>query len=168
MRWRTFMTGWTLAFIVLMLAHPKPRAGNEDVGTAVVELTYAATPHSSPSRQWNTNVAHPQRVVAPLVVVDVTQRTRSDANYLLTMEDVARWEEQHGHVPPNAVVMARSDVPVHWAPQPVRGHNDSNASHFPGFSEDVIRFLVEARAAYGLATETPENGRQVVLVYRGK
>jgi kynurenine formamidase len=162
------MTGWTMALVVLLLAHPKPRAGDQDIGTAVVELTYAATPHSSSIRQWNTNAAHPQRIVAPLVVLDVTPQTRSDSNYLLGVDDIARWEEQHGQVPPNSVVMARSDVPVHWALQPARGHSDSNAPRYPGFSEDAIRFLVEARAAYGLATETPATGRSVVLVYRGK
>jgi len=165
MRWRTFMIGWTIALAVLLIAHPKPPAGNEDVGTAVVELTYAAAPHSPVSRQWSANVGHSQRVVAPLVVVDVTRRTRSEANYLLSMEDIARWEELHGHVPPYAVVMARSDVPATWRTQVARRGN-GNAPHFPGFSEDAIRFLVEARAVYGLGTETPDSGRSVVLVYR--
>jgi hypothetical protein len=166
MRWRTFMIGWTMALAVLLLAHPKPPAGNEDVGTAVVELTYAASPNSSANRQWNANVGHAPRIVAPLVVLDVTGRMRADANYLLSMEDIARWEELHGHLPPNAVVMARSEVPVLWRSQPESGHVDGNAGRFPGFSEDAIRFLVEARYAYGLATETPADGRTVVLVYR--
>ncbi|MGA1999341.1 MAG: cyclase family protein [Terriglobales bacterium] len=167
MRWRTFMIGWTMALAVLLIAHPKPPAGNEDVGTAVVELTYAASPNSSANRQWNANAGHAPRIVAPLVVLDVTGRMRADANYLLSMEDIARWEELHGHVPPNAVVMARSEVPVLWRSQPERrGHDDGNAGRFPGFSEDAIRFLVEARYAYGLGTETPANGPSVVLVYR--
>lgn len=168
MRWRTFMIGWTMALALLLLAHPKPPAGNEDVGTAVVELTYAASPKSSANRQWNANVEHAPRIVAPLVVLDVTPQMRADASYLLSMEDVARWEERHGHVPPQAVVMARSEVPVLWGSQPERRrHVDGNAGHFPGFSEEAIRFLVEARYAYGLGTETPANGRTVVLVYRG-
>lgn len=167
MRWRTFMIGWTMALAVLLIAHPKPPAGNEDVGTAVVELTYAAPPNSSANRQWNANVGHAPRIVAPLVELDVTPRTRADANYLLGMEDIARWEELHGHVPPNAVVLARSEVPVLWRSQPERrGRVDGNAGRFPGFSEGAIRFLVEARYAYGLGTETPANGRSVVLVYR--
>ena len=167
MRWRTFMIGWTMALAVLLLAHPKPPAGNEDVGTAVVELTYAASPNSSANRQWNANVGHAPRIVAPLVVLDVTGRMRADANYLLSMEDIARWEERHGQVPPSAVVMARSEVPVRWRSQAEgRGHVEGNAGHFPGFSEDAIRFLVEARYAYGLGTETPADGRTVVLVYR--
>ena len=166
MRWRTFMIGWTMALAVLLISHPKPPAGNEDVGTAVVELTYAA-PNSSAKRQWNANVGHAARIVAPLVELDVTPRTRADANCLLSLEDIARWEELHGHVPPNAVVMARSDVPVQWRSQPESGHVDGNAGRFPGFSEDAIRFLVEGRYAYGLGTETPANGRSVVLVYRG-
>ena len=167
MRWRTFMIGWTMALAVLLIAHPKPPAGNEDVGTAVVELIYAAPANSAASRQRNTSAGHPPRIVAPLVVLDVTPRMRSDADYLLSMEDIARWEEVHGHVPPNAVVMARSDIPVRWRATPERlGHVEGNAVRFPGFSEDAIRFLVEARYAYGLGTETPETGRSVVLVYR--
>ena len=89
MRWRTFMIGWTMALAVLLLAHPKPPAGNEDVGTAVVELTYAASPNSPASRQWNTNAGHVPRIVAPLVVLDITGRMRADANYLLSLEAVS-------------------------------------------------------------------------------
>ena len=33
------MIGWTMALAALLLAHPTPPEGNEDVGTAVVELT---------------------------------------------------------------------------------------------------------------------------------
>ena len=101
-------------------------------------------------------------------MLDVTGRVRADANYLLSMEDIAGWEERHGQVPPNAVVIARSEVPVLWRSQAERlGHVDGNAGRFPGFSEDAIRFLVEARYAYGLGTETPTKARSVVLVYRG-
>jgi hypothetical protein len=160
------MIGWTMALAVLLIARPKPPAGSEDVGTAVVELTYAATPHSSGNRQWDATVGHKQRVVAPLVVMDVTPRLRADPNYLLTMEDVAGWEEAHGQVPASAVVMARSDIPATWRSQP-NPRGKGNAGHFPGFGEDAIRFLVEARGVYGLGTETPEGGRSVVLVYRG-
>ena len=167
MRWRTFMIGWTMALGVLLLAHPKPPAGNEDVGTAVVELTYAASSKSPASRQGGANAGHAPRIVAPLVVLDVTGQMRADANYLLGMEDIARWEELHGHMPPNSVVIARSDVPALWPLQPERlGDIGGNAGRFPGFSEDAIRFLVEARYAYGLGTETPGNGPSVVLVYR--
>ena len=161
------MIGWTMALAVLLIAHTKPPAGNENVGTAVVELTYAAPLNSSLNRQSNPNAGHAPRIVAPLVEMDVTPRMRADADYLLSMEDIARWEERHGQVPPHAVVMARSEVPVQWRSQPERrGLAEGNAAHFPGFSEDAIRFLVEARHAYGLGIETPQTGRSVVLVYR--
>lgn len=166
MRWRTFMIGWTSAAAVLLLAHPKPPANSEDVGTAVVELTYASSLRSAAHQAARAGSAHPQRVVAPLVVLDVTGRTRSESGYLVTLDDIARWEEVHGHVPANAVVMAHSDARTAWLAHPDITSRAGNAGHFPGFSEDAIRFLVEARYAYGLATETPESGRSVVLVYR--
>ena len=156
------MIGWTMALGVLLLALPKPPPGKPDAGIAVVELTYASAAQPV-HRQWNANVGHAQRVVAPLVVMDVTRQTRNESGYRVTMDDVARWEEAHGHVPANAVVMARSDAPTFWRSQPDAG----NAGRFPGFSEEAIRFLVEARSVYGLGTETPDRGRSVVLVYRG-
>lgn len=156
------MIGWTMALAVLLIARPKAPSGNPDVGTAVVELTYARSPLAV-HRQWNANIGHSQRVVAPLVVVDVTHQARSQSGYRVTLDDIARWEEANGHVPPNSVVMARSDAPTNWRSQPEAG----NAGHFPGFSEDAIRFLVEARYVYGLGTETRGGGRSVVLVYRG-
>ena len=155
------MIGWTMALAVLLIARPKPPAGNPNVGTAVVELTYAHSPQAV-HRQWNANIGHSPRIVAPLVVVDVTPQARSESGYRVTLDDIARWEEVHGHVPANSVVMARSDTPMRWRSQPEAG----NAGHFPGFSEDAIRFLVEARYVYGLGTETPESGRSVVVVYR--
>lgn len=163
------MTGWTLALAVLLIAHSKPPAGNQDVGTAVVELTYASSPQRAAAahQPLAANSGHPQRIVAPLVVLDVTGHARSDSNYRVSLEDIARWEEAHGHVPPNAVVMARSDTRTAWRAHTNAGDHASNAGHFPGFSEDAIRFLVEARYAYGLGTETPDSGRSVVLVYRG-
>ncbi len=167
MSWRTFMIGWTMALVVLLIARPRYSGANQDIGTAVVELTYAGTPHTASHRQWNTNIGHAERVVAPLVVMDVSRQLRSEAHYRLTVEDIANWEEAHGHVPPSAVVMAKSDIPSKWVVRDLRPQ-DGNTSHFPGFSEDAIRFLVEARGVYGLGTETPETGRSVVLVYRGK
>jgi hypothetical protein len=155
------MIGWTMALAVLLIAHPKPPS-NSAVGTAVVELTYANPPRTV-RQQWNGNLGHSQRVLAPLVVMDVTRQARADSGYLIGMEEVARWEEEHGHVPANSVVMARSEAPTRWRSQPAAG----NAGHFPGFSEDAIRFLVEARYVYGLGTETADSGRAVVLVYRG-
>ncbi|MBZ5568720.1 MAG: cyclase family protein [Acidobacteriia bacterium] len=163
------MIGWTMALAVLWIAHPKPPAGDRDVGTAVVELTYASSPRRAAAGHSpeSVSIAHPQRIVAPLVVLDVTEHTRSELNYLVTLDDVAQWEEAHGHVPANAVMMARSDTRTGWRTHPDPSHRASNAGHFPGFSEDAIRFLVEARYAYGLGTETPDRGRSVVLVYRG-
>ncbi len=159
------MTGWTMAAAVLLIAHPKPPAGNQDVGTAVVELSYAHSLRASPRHRLSASNDRPQRVVAPLVVLDVSHHTRSDSAYLVSMDDIARWEEAHGHMPANAVVLARSNAPTQWRSARPAGAVD-NAARFPGFSEGAIRFLVEARYAYGLGTETPNGGRSVVLVYR--
>lgn len=166
MRWRTFMIGWTMALAVMLMARPRVSQGDNAVGTAVVEFSYAKSVHSHP-RRHAAEAAHSQRVVAPLVVLNVTSETRTNPAYLVTMGDVTQWEDAHGHIPSNAVIMARSAAPTVWSSHPAtQAASEGNPGRFPGFSDDVIRFLVEARYAYGLGTETPQRGRAVVLVYR--
>jgi hypothetical protein len=170
MSWRTFMIGWTMALVVMLAAHSRPPAGaaNDAIGTAVVDFSYAKAPQArrSPAKTPQP-AAGAQRVVAPLVVIDVTPQTRSNPGALVTMDDVAHWEDVHGHIPANAVVMARSAAPTRWPSRPrTVAAIAGNAENFPGFSESAIRFLVEARNVYGLGTETPGNGHSVVLVYR--
>ncbi len=159
MRWRTFIIGWALVLAVLLLAQRRSPAENPAVGTAVVELTYArpARANASPVPE----LAQARRVIAPLAVLDITPQVHSNRAYTVSLEDVARWEDTHGHIPAGAVVMARSVVSPDWK-SPERGA----VNRFPGFSPDAVQFLVEARDVYGLGTDTPEHPRSVVLVYR--
>ncbi|MGI9103589.1 MAG: cyclase family protein [Terriglobales bacterium] len=161
MRWRTFIVGWLLVAAVLLLAQRRSPDESPEVNTAVVELTYAR-PAMRANAASAPDLAQARRVVAPLAVFDITAAVRGDRAYTASMEDVARWEQAHGHIPVNAVVMAHSAVSPAWK------LNDSHsANRFPGFSDEAVRFLVEARSVYGLGTDTPEHPRSVVVVYRG-
>ena len=42
------------------------------------------------------------RLVGPACVIDVTAEVDADPDFLLTPEDIARWEADHGRVPPGA------------------------------------------------------------------
>jgi len=157
MNWKAFVIGCVVALIVLSFAHqPAPQVSAAS-GTAFVDLTrgntlQAAEPVSHPA---------PRRVVVPLVVLDVSSKVAADAGHLVSLDDIARWEELHGHIPPDAVVLARTSLPSNW-----QEHADTIVGHFPGYSDDAVRFLVEARSVYGLGTDTPNGGRSLVLPYR--
>jgi hypothetical protein len=159
MNWKTFAIGWGLALLVLLMAHQPAQEASAPSGTAFVDLTYGNTLQQTPIKAKPQ--VPPRRVVAPLVVLDVSAEVASKRDYLVSVDDIARWEEQHGTIPPDAVVLARTSLPAQW-----HEHAPTTVGQFPGYSDDAVRFLVEGRSVYGLGTDTPESGRSLVLPYR--
>ena len=157
MNWKTFVIGWVVALLVFSLAQQPAPPASAASGTALIDLP---RDNSLPTVEPAPNPA-PGRVVAPLVVLDVSPEVAANPSHLVSVEDIARWEEAHGQIPPDAVVLARTSLPAQW-----HEHGPTIVGRFPGYSDDAVHFLVEARSAYGLGTDTPNGGRSLVLPYR--
>lgn len=97
---------------------------------------------------WSAETVSPDRLVAPLVVLDVTARTASNPNYEITLDDIADWEQVQGHVPAGAVVIARTGfkVPLDLPKEPLP---------HAFFSRDAVDFLVRARSIYAIGSDAP-------------
>ncbi len=94
------------------------------------------------------------QLVAPAVVVDVSSSVQSNADYQLSVADLDGWEKQHGRIPAGCVVVARTGWGARWKQgEPYRNADAKGVLHFPGFSRDAARRLVERRVA-GLAIDT--------------
>src|SRR4051812_13048768 len=125
MQWRTFTIGWILAIAVILFAQRRPAESHPISFRQVIDLTHGAplavsgdrlaatafgTRMDAPIHQengtWAAEAVTPDRLVAPLVVMDLRDRTTQNPSYEITLEDIGRWEGQHGHVPPGAVVLA--------------------------------------------------------------
>lgn len=80
----------------------------------------------------------PTIALRKLVVISIADKVARDVNYHLTLDDVTRWEAEHGRVPEGSVVMVRSDWYTRWPDaarfQPVDGK-------FPGVSLDALKLL---------------------------
>src|SRR5918993_4396088 len=48
------------------------------------------------------------RLIAPLVVISITARAAKDPDTLVSVDDLLRWEKQHGRMPAGALVAMRS------------------------------------------------------------
>ncbi len=167
MQWRTFSIGWILALTVILFAQRRPAEPHAFSFRQVVDLTHKAAlnvegehlnafafstrmdaPIHDENGHWAAETVGPDRLVAPLVVIDVRDRVASNPNYEITLTDIARWETNYGHVPPGAVVVSwtgwkrPSEVPKQPLP---------NAA----FSTDAADFLVRARMIYALGTDAP-------------
>lgn len=134
-------------------------------------LTQKDTPHRiSVSAQTNTRIdapAHlqqgmwtvdqipPERLIAPLCVLDVTDQVRRNPDYEVSVEDIAQWEQIHGDIPPGAVVLVRTGWGERWnSPQAYRNADKSGVMHYPGYARETARFLVEGRLALALGIDT--------------
>lgn len=104
---------------------------------------------------WTVDQIPPERLIAPLVVLDVTTQVRVNPDYEVSVEDIARWEQIHGDIPGGAVVLARTGWGGRWNSSKDYRNTDKNGiMHFPGYSRDAARFLVEGRAVLALGIDT--------------
>ena len=97
----------------------------------------------------------PAQLFAPGVVIDISAAALADADYQLTLADIERWEQEHGPIPRQAVVLLFTgwgrfwNDPLRYRNQDVRG-----GLHFPGYSSAAAQFLVARREAKGLGIDT--------------
>lgn len=104
---------------------------------------------------WTIDQVPAERLVRPLVVIDVSPRVKDDADYLISLDDIASWEEKNERIPPGAVVMVRTGWDERWpSPERYRNADQKGVLHFPAYSVDAAKFLVEGREAVGLGIDT--------------
>ncbi len=113
-----------------------------------------APAHMTPQR-WTVEQIPPQRLVRPLVIIDVSAKAQKDPDYRVSVNDIADWEQAHGEIPPDAFVAARTGWDDRWdSAQRYRNADAHGVLHFPGWSVDAARFLAEGRKAVGLGIDT--------------
>jgi kynurenine formamidase len=104
---------------------------------------------------WTVDQIPPQRLVAPLIVLDVSAQAKDHPDYQVSIDDVAAWERTHGSIPLGCVVMAYTGWSSRWNnPESYRNADAKGVMHFPGYSEDAAKFLVDARQIVGLGIDT--------------
>ncbi|MFO1464834.1 MAG: cyclase family protein [Steroidobacteraceae bacterium] len=92
-------------------------------------------------------------LMGPACVVDCSAEARADADFLLDVPFLERWESRHGRILPRSWVLMRTD----WSKRtdPIAYQNlDDTGQHTPGPSTEAVRFLVESRDILGFGTET--------------
>lgn len=95
-----------------------------------------------------------EHLFGPAVVIDIREETKKNADYRLPAARVAAWEKAHGHVPRGAIVLLRTGWASRW-PDVARYRNldKDGVMHFPGFSVEAARLLIE-RGAVGFGIDT--------------
>jgi kynurenine formamidase len=160
MRIRSFIIAYALVLAILLFADRRPGPAQANRYSHVIDLTGApgtgtsdplsssvsvATRIIAPSAlipgTWSAGQIPAERLIAPLVVMDLTMR--ADQASQITLSDVSDWEARHGMVAQGAVVAIRRV-----------GAASSRATMPLPITADAAQFLMNARDVLGFAIET--------------
>jgi kynurenine formamidase len=160
MKIRSFIIAYALVLAILLFADRRPGSAQGSRYSHVVDLTGTlntdrdAAALSSATRiiapaalipgTWSAGQIPAERLVAPLVVMDLIMRP--DQPSQISLSDIADWESRHGVVAQGAIVAIRR----------VGAISSTGATPLP-ITADAAQFLMDARYVVGFAIETPSD-----------
>jgi len=112
-----------------------------------------------------------EQLTGTAVVVDVSAKANKDSDYQITVADLKAWEEKHGKIPRDSILLFHTGFARHWpAAKKYLGTDERGASavaklHFPGLHPDAARWLVAERTikAVGLDTASIDYGQTTLF-----
>src|SRR6202453_214609 len=163
MKIRTLIVGYVLALALFLFAQRHPNSSSPTEFRSVVDLTHATNAQAlayqptgkSALEQFGTRIDAPahfarglwtvdqiptERLIAPLVVLDVAANAANRPD---------------SQIPLCSVIMARTGWDSRWhSTKDYRNADRGGTLHFPGYSQDAAKFLIEGRNALGLGIDT--------------
>jgi len=100
------------------------------------------------------------QLVGAAVVVDVSAQAAGNADYRATPADLDLFEQQHGPIPPRAIVLVRTGWGSRWPDRQaylgttLTGPRAVPQLHFPGIDSSAARWLA-GRAVSAVGIDTP-------------
>ena len=111
-----------------------------------------------------------QNLIGPAVVIDVTDAATRNADYQVTADDLQQWEQQHGAIGADDIVLLRTGFSRRWPDATTylgtaeRGEAGVAKLHFPGLHPDAARWIVANRPikAIGIDTASIDYGQSTL------
>jgi kynurenine formamidase len=168
MRVKSLVIGYAFALALLLFAERHPSSTKPSGFHNVIDLTFPTdrqlaglsdegqrgdtrlaqsvetrmeAPASFAAGLWTVDQIPAQRLVAPLVVLDVRNSMKKDPDYEVSVDDISSWEKIHGEIPLGSVVMVLTD-------------SSKNTVLSAGYSPDAAKFLIEGREVVGLGIDS--------------
>jgi D-alanyl-D-alanine dipeptidase/kynurenine formamidase len=150
-------------FEMKSLHHGKTEAGYFYAANSFCAPEHGGTHLDAPLHFFEEGQAADQipvrRLVAAGVVLDVSAQAARDSDYRLTVEDVTRWEAEHGKIPAGAIVLLRTGWSKRWPDRKSyfgdATPGDASHLHFPSYGKGSAERLVRERRVGALGVDTP-------------
>lgn len=116
--------------------------------------THLDAPAHFPPGKATVDQIPAKQFFGPAVVLDVRAEGAKDADYQLPPAGVKDWEKRHGRISEAAIVLLRTGWASRWPDaQTYRNEDAQGRMHFPGFSVEAVKLLVERKVS-GLGCDT--------------
>ena len=106
------------------------------------------------------------QLMGPAIVIDVRKQADSNADFRIHQSDLTAWEEAHGVIPEDAIVLIRTGWGSRWPDRArylgttLTGAAGAATLHFPGLDLDAARGLVRRKVkAVGIDTPSIDYGQ---------
>jgi kynurenine formamidase len=93
-------------------------------------------------------------LIVPVVVIDFRAQGRADRDIAVTVEQIKEWEASYGRIPDGTAVALYTGWDRKIGSAEYIGLDGEGHKHFPGFSPEALRFLVEERQIWGVGVDT--------------
>ena len=134
----------------------RPGTGTRSTWASIPGTHFDAPIHWITGKDLPNNACdtiEPRRFVGPACVIDITREVEANPDYLLTPQDLERWEKQNGRVPKNAWVLLRTGWSKRTTAKEFLNVGD-DGPHAPGFHQETSRILAHDRDVLGVGVET--------------
>jgi kynurenine formamidase len=116
--------------------------------------THLDAPIHFPPGRLSVEQIPAKQLFGPAVVLDVRAEAAKNADYLLAPSRVDDWEKKNGRIPAASIVLLRTGWSSRWPDaQRYRNQDAHGTMHFPGFSADAVKILIDRRVS-GLGCDT--------------
>ncbi len=123
--------------------------------------THIDSPVHFSEGKWTVEQIPLNKLIAPAVVIDVSEKALNNPDYQVSVEDFQSWEAEHGQIPDGTIVLLRTGYGRFW-PDRVkymgtdeRGQDAVAKLHFPGLHPDAAKWLVDNRNINAIGLDTP-------------
>ena len=90
----------------------------------------------------------------PAVVIDISEQSETNPDYILSKSDILKWETVNGVLPKGVIVLLYTGWSKKWNDYKAYKNEDSNGKmHFPGFSKEAAQFLIDERDIKGIGID---------------
>jgi kynurenine formamidase len=115
--------------------------------------THTDAPNHFIENQKSLDQIELRDLIVPVVVIDIEEKASKNRDAELTVDDIKKFEKEYGEIPEHSCVMMYSGWEKHLKDSLFVGLDAKQVKHYPGFSNDAIKFLVDERKIAGIGVD---------------